>query len=172
MKHDINSLFETLVSLDLEIHPVEKRIIKIGAIAPHADRTLLFKGRFQMDAALVALDDFCKDAAFLLGHNISTHDIPFLQSVRSDLNLYALPLIDTLFLSPLAFPKNPYHQLVKDYKIIRESINDPVADARCTFSLFEDQCSAFADMPMEITGFCGKLLTVTFPEQGYQALCR
>ena len=89
MKNNINHLIENLVSIDIEIHPVKNRIIKIGAIAPHTDRTFVIKGRFQPDAALAALDDFCKDAAFLLGHNISKHDIPFLKSVRSD--LYSAP---------------------------------------------------------------------------------
>jgi len=29
--------------------------------------------------------------------------------------------VDTLVLSPLCFPENPYHRLVKDYKLVRES---------------------------------------------------
>ena len=40
------------------------------------------------------------------------------------------PAIDTLYLSPLAFPENPYHRLVKDYQIVRDSINkQPVVRA-------------------------------------------
>jgi len=34
---------------------------------------------------------------------------------------------DTLYLSPLAFPENPYHKLIKNYKLIKNSKNNPVA---------------------------------------------
>jgi len=43
----------------------------------------------------------------------------------------------------LAFPENPYHRLVKDYKLVRDSINDPVADARLAASVFGDQWASF-----------------------------
>ncbi|MGZ5009262.1 MAG: hypothetical protein ACXV8W_15270, partial [Methylobacter sp.] len=40
------------------------------------------------------------------------------------------------------FPENPYHRLVKDYKLVRDSLNDPLADARLALSLFRDQWEA------------------------------
>ncbi|MCP4402493.1 MAG: hypothetical protein GY801_34945 [bacterium] len=61
--------------------------------------------------------------------------MPYLKEHHPSLNLHALPLIDTLFLSPLAFPKNPYHRLVKNYKLVKQAINNPVEDARCTITL-------------------------------------
>jgi len=42
-------------------------------------------------------------------------------------------------LSPICFPENPYHRLVKDYKLVSESVNDPVADARQAAALFSDE---------------------------------
>jgi ATP-dependent DNA helicase RecQ len=33
--------------------------------------------------------------------------------------------------------------LVKDYKLVRESLSDPVADARLAASVFEDQWKSF-----------------------------
>ena len=58
-----------------------------------------------------------------------------------------------LVLSPLAFPRNPYHRLVKDYKLVRESLNDPVADARLAARLFVDEVAAFRAMDPALSGF-------------------
>lgn len=53
--------------------------------------------------------------------------------------LHRLPLVDTLELSPVAFPQNPYHRLVKDYKLCTTTRNDPVRDAELAYALFLDQ---------------------------------
>jgi ATP-dependent DNA helicase RecQ len=52
-----------------------------------------------------------------------------LRKLAPRLALHDKPVVDTLYLSPLAFPENPYHHLVKDYKLVRGSLNDPAADA-------------------------------------------
>jgi len=44
----------------------------------------------------------------LLGHNLLRHDCPFAR-IAPDLKFLNKPVVDTLFLSPLAFPENPYH---------------------------------------------------------------
>ncbi|WP_204349643.1 hypothetical protein, partial [Serratia marcescens] len=49
-------------------------------------------------------------------------------------------------LSPLAFPQNPYHRLIKDYKLIRDSLNSPLSDCRSTLVLFQDQRQAFTQL--------------------------
>jgi ATP-dependent DNA helicase RecQ len=49
-------------------------------------------------------------------------------------------------LSPICFPQNPYHRLVKDYKLVRESVNDPVADAALCGVLFRDEYSVLENM--------------------------
>jgi ATP-dependent DNA helicase RecQ len=59
------------------------------------------------------------------------------------------PVIDTLYLSPIAFPENPYHHLVKDYKLVRATINNPVEDARLAACVFEDQWNSFKDLAAE-----------------------
>jgi ATP-dependent DNA helicase RecQ len=97
-------------------------------------------GRRQLDE----LDVFAEGAKFLLGHNILSHDIPRLQAVAPSLRIWRKPAIDTLYLSPLAFPANPYHRLVKDYHIVRDSINDPAQDAMLAGKIFLEQWDAFA----------------------------
>ena len=69
---------------------------------------------------------------------------PRLRPLAPFLQLLEKPAIDTLYLSPLAFPQNPYHRLVKDYQIVRDSINDPVQDALLAGKIFTEQWDAFA----------------------------
>jgi ATP-dependent DNA helicase RecQ len=92
---------------------------------------------------LSQLEDLASAAEFVLGHNLLGHDFPVLQSTYPKLAVLRKPVIDTLYLSPLAFPQNPYHRLVKDYKLVRSSVNNPVADARLATSVFRDQWESF-----------------------------
>ena len=55
-------------------------------------------------------------------------------------------MVDTLRLNPLAFPRNPYHHLVKDYQdgeLRRGQRNDPELDSRLTLQVFDNQISEF-----------------------------
>ena len=55
--------------------------------------------------------------------------------------------MDTLRLNPLAFPRNPYHHLVKHYQdgqLKRGRINDPELDARLALDVFDNQLRALA----------------------------
>ncbi|WP_374089589.1 RecQ family ATP-dependent DNA helicase [Methylomicrobium lacus] len=90
----------------------------------------------------------------MLGHNVIAFDQPALSLLHPDLALHQLPLVDTLELSPIAFPQNPYHRLVKDYKLCTTTRNDPVRDAELAYELFLDQADALrqrvADHPDEM----------------------
>ena len=82
---------------------------------------------------------------FLLGHNLIAFDLPHLTAAKSDLRLLRLPAVDTLKLNPLAFPRNPYHHLVKHYQdpqLKQGRLNDPELDARLALDLFRDQWRA------------------------------
>ncbi len=129
-------------SLDLETNE-NGEIFAIGAI--FKDKTFQRKAPFDVRKALAELDDFAGDAVYLLGHNILRHDLSICRAIAPDLKFLHKPVVDTLFLSPLAFPENPYHRLVKDYKLVRDSLNDPLADARLAISLFQDQWAALQE---------------------------
>ena len=129
-------------SLDLETNE-NGEIFAIGAV--FKDKTFQRKAPFDVRRALAELDDFAGDADYLLGHNILRHDLPICRAIAPDLKFLNKPVVDTLFLSPLAFPENPYHRLVKDYKLVRDSLNDPLADARLAISLFQDQWIALQE---------------------------
>lgn len=122
--------------LDLETGPTGS-IHKIGAIC--GDQTFIRQGRFDLDRSLADLSAFATDATLILGHNLLGHDLHMLRALAPALDLLRRPVVDTLFLSPLVFPENPYHRLVKDYKLVRATLSDPVADCRLAAQVFSEQ---------------------------------
>jgi ATP-dependent DNA helicase RecQ len=106
-------------------------------------RQSIFLNASQIGASLAQIDTLTEGAVFVVGHNIVRHDLPTLAKLYPSLLLNPLPAVDTLELSPLAFPANPYHSLVKDYKLVRDSRSDPLKDAQLSFKLWADQHEAF-----------------------------
>ncbi|WP_217900526.1 RecQ family ATP-dependent DNA helicase [Maliponia aquimaris] len=102
-----------------------------------------------MAAALDRLEAALADAAHIIGHNILRHDLPHLAAARPRLAELAQAPIDTLWLNPLAFPRNPYHRLVKHYhdgRLQSGHVNNPEADARLVFDVLENQLDSFRKM--------------------------
>ena len=132
-----------LLSLDLEGN---QHIGAVGAVRTDSSTALTWRGdRGGLRAALAALDEFAEGATYLVGHNIIEHDLELLARHAPSLKLLNLPAIDTLYLSPLAFPENPYHRLVKQYQepaLARVQINDPLLDAGLTLELLADVTDA------------------------------
>ncbi len=140
--------FGNILSLDLEITKDGKHLKHMGAVLVNVDGSQIeIESKAGVNDSVSKLNALASNAQFLLGHNILEHDIPWLKlhSQTTDGALFQLPIIDTLFLSPLAFPKNPYHRLVKDYKIVKDSLNNPIADAQLALSIFEDQLDSFKE---------------------------
>ncbi|WP_230209799.1 hypothetical protein [Solemya velum gill symbiont] len=103
------------LSVDLEVGLKDSIIHQFAGVRGDTGDSYV-KGKNKLDAELEALDAFSEGVSFLLGHNIIAFDIPHLQAAKPDLKLLDLPAVDTLQLNPLAFPKNPYHHLVKHYQ--------------------------------------------------------
>ncbi|MCG3135182.1 MAG: ATP-dependent DNA helicase Rep [Planctomycetes bacterium] len=101
------------------------------------------------ERAIAELEAFAAGAGAVAGHNIVRHDLPWIESVRPRSPLLALPAIDTLLLSPLAFPAKPYHKLVKDYKLVSDAKNDPVRDATLARRLLDDERRELARIAVE-----------------------
>jgi len=139
---DWDNFKDKICSFDLESDE-HGDIFAIAAI--YQDQIFHRKGPFDIQQVLKDLDVFSQKADFLLGHNIIEHDMPLCYALNSQLTLHNKPLIDTLYLSPLAFPENPYHRLVKNYKLLRDSLNDPLVDAKLALSLFQDQWIALQE---------------------------
>ncbi len=133
------------VSLDLGVG--DGRVRAFGAVRSDTGESLVHSGG-GLSAALARLDDFVRDAAFLLGHNLIDFDLPHLAASKPDLRMLRLPTVDTLRLSPLAFPRNPYHSLVKHFRdgdLERGKVDDPESDARQALELFADERLALAE---------------------------
>ncbi|WP_322401168.1 RecQ family ATP-dependent DNA helicase [Massilia luteola] len=136
------------VSIDLEVGVRDRKIHSLAAVRGDSGAAYVHR-QGDLQAALCRLDEFASAASFLLGHNFVAFDRVHLAAAKPDLRLLALPAIDTLSINPLAFPRNPYHHLVKHYqdgKLQRGSLNDPELDARLTLDVFRDQLNALKSM--------------------------
>ena len=120
MVSDRQEFLQQCLLFDIEINE-RQTIYSVGAVLQ--DKTFLAgPGRPVDRRTLDSFDSFASVATCILGHNILNHDIPRLKQLAPSLQLLQKPAIDTLFLSPLAFPANPYHRLVKNYQLVRDSV--------------------------------------------------
>src|ERR1700680_565446 len=114
--HELQFL-ERCLALDLETSR-DGRILEIGAV--QGERSFVWRGGSPLAEALAGLDRFAAGAAVVLGHNLLGHDPPVLggwcRKTSERPAMLAVPAIDTLVLSPLAFPEIPYHRLGKGLK--------------------------------------------------------
>lgn len=131
---------QNIIFIDSEIGIVDKKIHDIGAI--RQDGTIFHSPNVR------DFIDFIKDAEFICGHNIVHHDLKFLAPALEG-KLSAIP-IDTLYLSPLLFPKRPYHALLKDDKIQSDELNNPLNDSIKAQSLFADEVTAFSELSSKL----------------------
>lgn len=138
------------LSIDLEVGLRDARIYAFAALRGDQPEVFLhFKlKQGELAAAMEQLDSLAEGANFLLGHNLIAFDLPHLAAAKPDLHLLQLPAVDTLWLNPLAFPRNPYHHLVKHYQggqLKRGRLNDPLLDAQLTLDVFRNQQAALLD---------------------------
>ena len=137
------------LSLDLEVGRSDNRIHALAGVRPDTGESVAIPkiGR-NLGQALSKLDDLAHGADFLLGHNLIDFDLSHLRAADPGLKLLDLPAVDTLRLNPLAFPRNPYHHLVKHYQdgsLIKGRLNDPELDARLVLEVFDNQQRAFRE---------------------------
>ena len=165
--------FRRVVSLDLE---GKTSISAIGAVRTDNSSTFAWKGRRgELRQALLELDSFVKGANYLVGHNILEHDLPLITKYAPDLNLLRFPVVDTLYLSPLARPSNPYHHLVKQYKepgLARSQINDPLFDAELTLALLADILDELEAKDPDLLASWHALLAIELPRSAFDGLFR
>lgn len=122
--------------IDSEIATKPERIVDLGAVKND--------GATFHAASTSQFPNFIKGSDFIVGHNIVRHDLKYLGPLLTDAQVDTENVIDTLYLSPLLFPSRPYHNLVKDDKLQRDELNNPLNDAKKAKELFDDECSAFA----------------------------
>ncbi len=118
-------MISMMVFVDVEVNPQSYRIEDFGAV--REDGAVLHSGSKCEFATFISKCDT------LCGHNIINFDLKYLNLTGN------YTIIDTLPLSPLLFPKKPYHNLLKDDKIQVDELNNPVNDAKKARDLFYDE---------------------------------
>ena len=131
----LSSFLEGCLTLDLEIS-ADGRVRDIGAV--RGGEKLLIRNAARSNDALQQLDNFSRGARFIVGHNLVAHDRPFIEAHLPGAEILDLPIVDTLYLAPLARPQRPYHPLVKDYKLVGGERSDPVSDCELALELLTD----------------------------------
>ena len=113
--------------VDVEVGMKDNKIHDIGAL--RGDNAIFHSANKK------ELLDFLKDVKFICGHNIIHHDAKYLWGDE------ILPwiLVDTLYVSPLLFPKKPYHRLLKDDKLLTDQVNNPINDCEKAHDLLMDE---------------------------------
>lgn len=132
------------LSVDLEVGRDDERIYRFAAVRGDDGRALTF-GKGDLQAGLKKLDQFAEGVDYLVGHNLVAFDAVHLAAANPRLHILKLPFVDTLQLNPLAFPRNPYHHLVKHYQdgaLKRVQLNDPKLDSQLTLQVLRDQYEA------------------------------
>ena len=118
-----------IVFIDTEVNPQTKKVADYGAVRED-DAVLHSHSKADFDAFVSKCDAVC-------GHNIINHDLKYTALRGNPM------IIDTLFLSPLLFPKRPYHRLVKDDKLQVDELNNPVNDSMKARDLLNDEVAAW-----------------------------
>ncbi|MCJ0742201.1 RecQ family ATP-dependent DNA helicase [Pedobacter montanisoli] len=126
---------KTIAFIDTEIEPKSGKILDIGSIR---DNGALFH-----KTSVAEFTQFLNGTQFICGHNIFNHDIKYIRQALQDVGINSANIIDTLFLSPLIFPTNPYHSLLKDDKLQSEDNNNPLNDSIKARDLLNDEIAAF-----------------------------
>ncbi len=153
-----------IVFLDIEAGIDDHRVHDIGAV--RSDGATLHT------ASRSELLEFLRGADFVCGHNVVHHDALLVADILAQLGSEAREegrtgafgffrfgrgsqasqrgggrrrprLVDTLYVSPLLFPKRPYHRLVKDDKLQTDEVNNPVNDCLKARDLLYDELNAF-----------------------------
>jgi ATP-dependent DNA helicase RecQ len=125
----------SIAFIDTEIEPKSGKILDIGSIKND--------GNWFHSNSIADFTKFIYGTKFICGHNILNHDLKYIQKAVTDAHIYPENIIDTLFLSPLLFPTNPYHALLKDDKLQTEDTNNPLNDSIKAKDLFFDEVNAF-----------------------------
>ncbi|MGV9013953.1 MAG: RecQ family ATP-dependent DNA helicase [Flavobacteriales bacterium] len=142
-------VLEKVLFLDLELDGRD-RITDVGAV--HGQRELHEKGTHE-------LVRWIKEADFICGHNALAHDLPMLCKHLHDDPFTGKEVIDTLLWSPLLFPENAYHRLVKGYHLVNEDKpNDPLADSRLCREVLLDEVAKFEELDPALSGIYHGLL--------------
>ena len=142
-----------LASIDTEVDPRTEKVADYGAVRDDG-AVLHTHSRADFDA-------FVSKCDFVCGHNIINHDLKYTALTGHP------TIVDTLFLSPLMFPKRPYHHLVKDDKLQVDELNNPVNDSMKALDLLNDEVAAWHQLSPDRQELYYQLLHDTCQFEGF-----
>ena len=144
--------------VDVEVSLSDQRIHDIGA--------LRYDGAIYHGCSKDELAVFLQDVEYVCGHNIIYHDAKYL---FGDVNGH-FSLVDTLYMSPILFPKRPYHRLLKDDKLMSEQMNNPVNDCEKARDLLFDEITCWKSLSDRKLRILSKLLYGKKEFQGFLSM--
>ena len=147
-------LLRRCVSIDLEVDPASATVFAFAAVGAGGQPGIVAR-KGHTAAAFDRLERELAGVRHVLGHNIIRHDLPHLAALRPGLAGVLNAPIDTLWLNPLAFPRNPYHHLVKHYhdgRLQAGHVNDPEQDALLVIEVLGNQIEALTGLRAENPG--------------------
>jgi ATP-dependent DNA helicase RecQ len=129
---------EKIIFFDTEVSPQKNVVTDFGATDGEGCH---LHSKSRQDFA-----DFLKGSHFVCGHNVIQHDLKFVRECIPS----SAEAIDTLPLSPLLFPRKPYHSLLKDDKLLSDELNNPLNDSLKAKALFDDEVAAWTALPQPL----------------------
>ena len=142
-----------IIFIDTEVGIDSQKVQDYGAVREDG-AVIHTTSTHEFEAFVSTCDTVC-------GHNIIHHDLKYLQLKGQ------FTVIDTLPLSPLLFPRKPYHRLVKDDKLLVDELNNPVNDAKKARDLFYDEVEAWKALPERRRNIYHSLLGQTKEFSGF-----
>lgn len=142
-----------IVFIDTEVNPQKKKVADYGAV--REDGAILHShSKADFDTFVSVCDTVC-------GHNIIKHDLKY-TTLKGNPDI-----VDTLYLSPLLFPKRPYHHLLKDDKLQVDELNNPVNDSMKARDLLNDEIAAWNQLSPDRQNIYYQLLHHTVEFGGF-----
>lgn len=137
-----------IVFIDTEVDAVAKKVLDYGAISTnglelHSESSEKFRNSIA-------------SYRYLCGHNVLCHDLNYIGNIVAGNPIEGI--IDTLYLSPLLFPDDPHHALLKDDKLQADELNNPLNDAKKCMELFFKELNMFWSLERDFQEILWKLL--------------
>ena len=126
--------------LDLEYNPETEQVREYGFIL--GDERVRARNPAKLELA-------AEKADAIVGHNALRHDVPILNE-RFRLDFPKERVLDTLMLSSLLFPREPYHRLRKEYLKSEDEPSNPLRDAELCKELLQGCIAKWETYPWQV----------------------
>jgi ATP-dependent DNA helicase RecQ len=146
-----NLLMKSIAFFDLETSSKDHQIFDIGCVRSD--------GATFHENSISKFLNFINGSEFICGHNVFKHDLKYIHQATGNTTFGASNTIDTLYLSPLLFPRSPYHRLIKDDKLQTEELNNPLNDSIKARELFFDEVEAYDALNYDLKSIFYNLLS-------------